>query len=140
MAHKISIPDFKPHKDGFKQVLGDLEADVMEYLWEYGTSTVRAVHDHLHKERQLAYTTVMTVMSRLADKDMLLREQVGNAYAYRPAVSRDAFAQQVVEEVLDALMGNFSDQTVSHFARKLGQVEQDRLSELEKAIRSKRGE
>jgi len=140
MVRKISVPDFKPHKDGFKQVLGDLEADIMEYLWEHGTSTVRAVHDHLHKERQLAYTTVMTVMSRLAEKEMLMREQVGNAYAYRPAVSRDDFAQQVVAEVLDALMGNFGDQTVSHFARKIGQVEEERLSELEKAIRRKRGE
>lgn len=140
MVRKIAVPDFKPHKDGFRQVLGDLEADIMEYLWEHGTSTVRAVYDHLNKERELAYTTVMTVMSRLSEKELLLREQVGNAYAYRPAVSRNDFAQQVVEEVLDALMGNFGEQTVSHFARRIGQVEEERLSELEKAIRQKRGE
>lgn len=139
MAHKIAIPDFRPHKEGFRQVLGDLEADIMEYIWAHGSSTVRAVHGHLNEERDLAYTTVMTVMTRLAEKELLVREQVGNAYAYLPAVSRDAFAEQVVAEVLDALMGNFGDQTVSHFARQIEQADEGRLAKLQEAVQRKRG-
>lgn len=140
MERKITIPDFKPHKKGIRQVLGELEADIMEYVWEHGACTVKMVHNHLNEERELAYTTVMTVMSRLAEKDLLRREQIGNAYRYQATISSDQFAQQVVSEVLDSLLGSFGEQTVSHFASRIGRVDEERLSELEKAIRRKRGE
>lgn len=140
MERKITIPDFKPHKRGIRQVLGELEADIMEYVWEHGACTVKMVHSHLNKERELAYTTVMTVMSRLAEKDLLRREQIGNAYRYQATICGDQFAQQIVSEVLDSLLASFGEQTVSHFASHIGQVDEDRLSELEKAIRRKRGE
>lgn len=140
MELKINIGEFKPQKKGVKQVLGELEADIMEYIWENGASTVKTVHNHLNRERELAYTTVMTVMSRLAEKDLLRREQVSNAYRYSATVSREQFAQQIVSEVLDSLLGSFGEETISHFANRIGQVEEDRLSELEKEIRRKRGE
>ncbi|NLW17367.1 MAG: BlaI/MecI/CopY family transcriptional regulator [Firmicutes bacterium] len=139
MELKINI-EFKPHKKGIRQVLGELEADIMEYIWEHGACTVKQVHNYLNDERELAYTTVMTVMSRLAEKSLLRREQVGNAYRYHATVSREQFAQQIVGEVLDSLLGSFGEETISHFANRIGQVEEDRLLELEKAIRRKRGE
>lgn len=140
MEQKITIGDFRPQKTGIRQVLGELEADIMEYIWEHGACTVKTVHNHLIKERELAYTTVMTVMSRLAEKDMLQREQIGNAYRYQATISSDKFAQKIVSEVLDSLLGSFGEQTLSHFASHIGRVDEERLSELEKAIRRKRGE
>lgn len=62
-------------RPGIRKVLGDLEAEVMEWIWarfnqQQGT-TVRDVFEVLYKRRHLAYTTIMTTMSRLAKKNLL---------------------------------------------------------------------
>ena len=63
---------FDPRKKGLRKILGDLEADVMEAIWALGHATVHDVLERLAAaDRELAYTTVMTVMSRLADKGLL---------------------------------------------------------------------
>ena len=115
MSNKPLVPDFRPQRTGLKQVLGDLEADIMEYVWKNGQVTVRAVYEHLLTSRGLAYTTVMTVMSRLAEKELLIREQEGGAYVYQPAMAKEVYLQQVVAEVLDALFEQHSNLAVSHW-------------------------
>lgn len=139
MTPKPVVPDFKPQRDGLKQVLGDLEADIMEYVWIKGHCTVRDVHEHLLKGRDLAYTTVMTVMGRLFEKEILLREAEGNTHLYRPAMTREEYISRVVGEVLDALLNTHSEQTISHLATRLGEADASKLSKLEQVIRQKRG-
>src|SRR5260370_5248221 len=68
-------------------MLGPLEAEVMAVLWSGGERlAVRTVLERLNEGRRppLAYTTVMTVMSRLADKEMLERQSGGRRYVYEP--------------------------------------------------------
>ena len=73
--------------------LGDLERVVMEHLWEaagvgdtlFEGATVREVHLRFEGEREIAYTTVMTVLDRLAKKDLVTRERDGRAWRYSPA-------------------------------------------------------
>lgn len=139
MSHKPIAPDFKPQKAGLKQVLGDLEADVMEYVWDSGQCTVRDVHEHLCRVRELAYTTVMTVMARLATKGILLREPEGNSYVYMPAMTREEYVSRVVGEVLDALLSSHSEQTISCLASRLKDVDNDKLDQLEAVLKKKRG-
>lgn len=139
MTPKPVVPDFKPQRDGLKQVLGDLEADIMEYVWVKGSCTVRDVHEQLLKGRELAYTTVMTVMGRLFEKEILLRESAGNTHLYRPAMPREEYIARVVGEVLDALLNAHSEQAISHLATRLGEADADKLSQLEQVIRQKRG-
>lgn len=70
-------------------VLGPLEGEIMNVVWSAATPlSVRAVLDELNRGRRppLAYTTVMTVMSRLADKDVLRRTKEGRGYVYEAAV------------------------------------------------------
>src|SRR5688572_8069575 len=77
-------------------VLGPLETDVMEAVWARGDATVRDVHATLARRRDIAYTTVMTTMSRLAAKGLLERDSSGLAHRYRPAVSREEYARSTV--------------------------------------------
>jgi len=80
---------------------GGLESKVMEVLWTASFPlSVRNVHDALSASSDLAYTTVMTVLDRLAKKHILLRDRDGKAWLYRPAASRE---QMLVGEVLEAL-------------------------------------
>ena len=75
----------------------------MERLWASDGRwlTVRQVHDSLSGDRDIAYTTVMTVLQRLAKKGAATAEQGGRAYRYRAVGSRDEMTADVMREALD---------------------------------------
>ena len=80
---------------------GDLECAVMDHLWSADEPiTVRRVMEALAVDRPLAYTTVQTVMDRLAGKGLLLRRPEGKANVYLPARSREDHTASVMQEVL----------------------------------------
>jgi predicted transcriptional regulator len=89
--------------------LGELERAVMAQLWAApGPLTVREVHDRL--DRELAYTTVMTVLGRLAKKGVVRQERDGKAYRYAAASTREQLAASLM---LDALGDVGEDRTAA---------------------------
>ncbi len=81
--------------------MGELEQAVMDILWNRPEPlSVRDVHEVLARDRDLAYTTVMTVLDRLAKKGLVVRNLDGRAWLYRPATSR---AAQIAAEMLELL-------------------------------------
>jgi predicted transcriptional regulator len=81
--------------------LGELERAIMEVLWETDTPlTVREVSGGL-TQRNLAHTTVMTVLDRLAKKGFARRERDGRAWRYRPAATREAYVAELMLTALD---------------------------------------
>jgi predicted transcriptional regulator len=81
---------------------GELESTVMQCLWDHsGPATVREVHTALTKRRQLAYTTVLTVMDNLYKKGWLSREPAGRAHRYTPVASREQYGARLMREALD---------------------------------------
>src|ERR1700749_1358262 len=86
---------------GRMRQLGELEAVIMDRLWEWGRpALVREVVDDLHGDRPLAYTTVMTVMENLHRKGWLRREKDGRAWRYEPTRSRSAYTVELMNEAL----------------------------------------
>jgi predicted transcriptional regulator len=82
---------------------GELEALVMDVLWDSPEPlTPAAVRERLDPVRSLAYTTVMTILTRLWEKGQLDREQIGRAFAYRPRRSREEQTAQRMGELLAA--------------------------------------
>ena len=130
---------FDPRKKGLRKILGDLEADVMEELWARGQATVRDVHEGLAAaDRELAYTTVMTVMSRLADKGLLEKQKDGAAYVYIPAVSKEEFTRRTVGTVLSELLDDFTAPVMSQFLDIVGEQDDAAIEALAQAIEKKR--
>lgn len=83
--------------------MGELEAAVMNVLWEAGTPlTVREVLTDL-TDRTPAYTTVMTVLDRLTKKDMAQRERDGRAWRYTPVRSREEMTASAMRHTLSTL-------------------------------------
>ena len=92
--------------------LGPLEADVMAVLWQADMPvSVREVVDRVNAVRAapLAYTTVMTVLSRLVGKGILVREQQGRGFVYSPVVAdtADIAVRGVLAEFGDAALARF---------------------------------
>lgn len=129
---------FRPGGSGLTRVLGELEAEIMELVWSRGRASVRDIHDTLVLRRSIAYTTVMTTMSRLHDKGLLARQPEGKHYLYAPALTREEFAQRVAGSVIDGLLEDFSRPALAHLVERLGEADEARLSELEELIRRRR--
>jgi predicted transcriptional regulator len=107
--------------------LGDLERVVMDMLWERREpASVRDVARAL-ADRDLAYTTVMTVLDRLAKKGFARRERAGRAWLYTPAASREAYVAQLMLDALD-LTGDRGAALV-RFARSVPGNDADLLRE-----------
>jgi predicted transcriptional regulator len=115
--------------------LGDLERAIMDVLWSTRTSlTVREVSAQL-TERDLAHTTVMTVLDRLAKKGFARRERDGRAWRYRPAETREAYVTELMLTALDqtgdrsAALARFaksvSGAEASALRNALGEIEGD---------------
>ena len=82
---------------------GDLEAVIMDRLWTRGEpTTVREIHTDLSEHREIAYTTVFTVMDNLLKKNWLRREPAGRAHRYLPVMSREHYCAGLMREALHA--------------------------------------
>jgi predicted transcriptional regulator len=109
--------------------LGELERAVMAQLWAApGPLTVREVHDRL--ERELAYTTVMTVLGRLAKKGVVRQERDGKAYRYAAASSREQLAASLM---LDAL-GDVGEDRAAALVAFVDQVGPEEVAALRAAL------
>src|SRR5918999_3943402 len=113
-------------KHSLADVLGPLEAEIMEVVWDSGEVTVRDVHQALGDSRPLAYTTVMTTLGRLADKGLVKRIEAQPAHHYEALVSRGQYARSTVKSVVDWLVNHFPDPAGAYFVDRV-EKEDDRV-------------
>jgi predicted transcriptional regulator len=128
---------FSPTKDGLVKVLGPLETEIMQTIWQDERSTVKKVHRKLSQQRDIAYTTVMTTMSRLAEKGVLNRHREGLAYVYSPAITEDDFVTMVVQQVLDGLLDDYSETAVDYMVDYLARRNPSELRRLQIALQAR---
>lgn len=134
---KITLRGFKPTARGIKQVLGELEAEVMSLLWQQPNQTVVEVEQRLRRKRQIAHTTVLTTLDRMHRKGLLTREKQGKAFVYAPSYSREQFEQGLAQEVLGALLGGLGEPVLSTFIDLVSE-DDTKLDRLEALIKEKR--
>ena len=112
MEPEISV--FRTDRPGIRKVLGDLEAECMEFVWsrphDEGT-TVRDVFEPFYERRHIAYTTIMNTMTRLAKKNLLRVEKGERGYVYFPNYTEDEFISRFVGRILEDLLVSFSGPT-----------------------------
>jgi len=107
----------------------ELESRVMLVLWNSPDSmSPRRVRDALRLERDLAYTTVMTILVRLLEKGMVTRARVGRAYAYRPVRSREEDSAARIQGILAS--ANNRPQILASFLQALAPKERAQLLSL----------
>jgi BlaI family transcriptional regulator, penicillinase repressor len=94
--------------------LAPLELDCMNTLWPVGEGTVRDIRDRLAERRPRAYTTIMTIMDRLARKGIVERRKVGRAYVYRPNLSAEDARSQALAQVIENFFGGSKEKLMNH--------------------------
>ncbi|MFY9689053.1 MAG: BlaI/MecI/CopY family transcriptional regulator [Candidatus Acidiferrales bacterium] len=100
--------------------LAPLELDCMNTLWPIGEGTVREIRDGLAPRRARAYTTIMTIMDRLARKGVVERRKKGRAYVYRPRLSAEEARAQALGQVIEGFFGGSKDALLAHLANSAG--------------------
>ena len=124
---------FNPSSSKSKKVLGPLEGDIMEVVWAQGPTTVSAVHKALREHKDIAYTTVMTTMSRLAKKGLLDQDRSAASYVYSAALSKEEFDKYVVAGIIRALLSDYGDVFVDCFVDMLDDLSPSARDRLLKA-------
>ena len=130
----MGVNDFKfkfsPSSASPTRVLGPLESDIMEVIWRRGPSTVSQVHKELRARKNIAYTTVMTTMSRLATKKLLDQDKSLPSYLYSARLDRSSFDSYVASGIVEALLAEYRTIFIDCLISNLGtlnQAERDRL-------------
>ncbi len=121
------------------QQLTPLELEIMNVLWETGPANVQAVQAHM-QGRELAYTTVQTMLNILHRKGKVKRQLKDRAYVYRPVLSRQKAVTQAVGDMLDRFFGGSADSLVLNLVetRHLTPEKLARIQEMVKRAEEKK--
>jgi predicted transcriptional regulator len=125
-------------KHTLAEVLGPLESEIMDVVWDQSEVTVRDVHESLTAARPIAYTTVMTTLGRLAEKGLVKRLEDQPAHRYRPLVSREQYARSTVHSVVDWLVDRFPDPAVAYLVDAVEKEDEQVVERLREAIEQRR--
>src|SRR5487761_510184 len=94
--------------------LAPLELDCMNALWRLGEATVRAVQEALATTRPRAYTTIMTILDRLAQKGVVERKKAGRAWLYTPNLSAEQARTHAVARLVEVFFQGSTEALASH--------------------------
>jgi predicted transcriptional regulator len=96
--------------------LAPLELECLSVLWPLGEGTVREIHRQLAALRPRAYTTIMTIMDRLAHKGIVTRRRVGRAYRYQANLSADEARVSAIEKIVTGFFHGSAEALAAHLA------------------------
>ena len=121
-----------PRRKNAGQPLTPLELEIMKVLWETGPANVQAVQAKL-ESRNLAYTTVQTMLNVLHKKGKVKRQLKDRAYIYRPVLSRQGAVRQAVGDVLERFFAGSADSLVLNLI-ETRQLTPERLAKLQQLV------
>lgn len=122
-----------------KYHLTPVELELMEILWKKGEGTVRAVLALLPKTRELAYTTVSTILRILEQKEVLSTKKLGKTHIYKPSFNKEAYARHSVKRMVKQVFSDNPVEMVAHLVdkKKLSLTE---IEEIQKLLDAKKRE
>ena len=113
--------------------LGDLQLRIMKILWSSGEATVGVVADELAREKDLAYTTIATMLRKMELRGLVKHRLEGRSFIYRAAVGEEAVSRGMADHLLDRLFeGSLADMV--HHLLSTRDISREELKRLEKLI------
>lgn len=124
--------------DPVARYLGALQAEVLGVFWERESATIRDVLGSLAPHRRLAYTTVLTIVTRLWSRGLLERQPEGRSFRYRAVKTREQFLSELSDALIDRLLGDFGEIAVARLGDRLGRLDADQRRRLRRLARENR--
>lgn len=120
--------------------LGELEKQVMQYLWSSPNVDAKQVHAALAKQRDSSPNTVQSALERLFKKGLLSREKQGHAYLYRAKIQRDDLIAKLIDSVASDFIHQGENSLVAAFSSVSSDMDEAQLDQLEKLIELQRNQ
>jgi len=114
----------------------ELELEILKILWRDGPGNVRAVRDALAPSRELAYTSVMTIMNIMTKKGSLRRAKEGASYVYRPRVTEKATGRRMLGDLMDRVFDG-SAKAVMLSLLETSDMDDEEIRELRSLLKRK---
>jgi predicted transcriptional regulator len=130
----MNINNFRYDEVGLNRFFGPLEAKIMDILWEGSEKSIKEVQQQLEKEKATNFNTVMTVMNRLVEKNILEKRTEGRTSLFKPVKTKDEFIEEQSKKLTDNLLDEFGGLVVNHMLDSLKEVDQTLLDRLEQKI------
>jgi predicted transcriptional regulator len=124
-----------PSRPKLQEMLGPLEAEVMEIIWVRGAALVGEIEEILNRRRTtpLAYKTVLTICTRLSDKGILGHVKEGRAFRFHPTMTEAEFVARQASRATDDLLSRFGEAALSTFVDQVA-ADPDQLMKLRQLL------
>lgn len=122
-----------------QQSLTPVEFELMEILWKLGQGTVRDVMAELLPHRELAYTSVSTILRILQQKNILSAEKSGRQHIYRPILDKQKFASHSVNKIVSQVFSGKSVELVTYLVNR-NDITVDEITAIQKLVNAKKKE
>ncbi len=106
--------------------LSELEQEVMEIVWALGKCTIREVVEETNKTKNLAYTTIATILERLHEKGLVEKDASAFTVVFAPEQTKEEFSQKMARNLLDKFFRSFGDAAIASFAQSIDRLPKEK--------------
>lgn len=114
--------------------LGELEQQIMDIVWRKQKSSIRDIVNELKQNREIAYTTVATVLQRLFDKGIVDRKEEKAGHMYFSTTSKESYIKGLAQNFMNKLMTSFGDVAIASFAESIEELPKEKRTQLLKLL------
>jgi predicted transcriptional regulator len=108
------------------KALSELELEVMNLVWENNSCSVRDVLKEISQKKELAYTTVATILLRLNEKGMVIRNDKDFAILYSPKISKEDYSKSIAGSFFNKFFQSFGDTAIASFAESIEELPKEK--------------
>jgi BlaI family penicillinase repressor len=117
--------------------LGDLQLKIMRILWKSRKATVSEVHESLAGEKDLAHTTIATMLRKMEQRGLVRHRTEGRTFIYESAVEEGTVTRKMADDLVERLFAGSLTDAVSHLISNR-EVSRSELAQLEKLIKERK--
>ena len=110
--------------------MSELEQEVMDIIWNLKEAQIRDVQEKMQTKKNLAYTTIATIFSRLEHKGLLTKNIQGSAYLYKPKISKEIYSKSVAKSFLGKFISFYGSIAISSFAESIRDLPENKKKYL----------
>ena len=114
----------------------ELELEILKVMWRIGPATVRQVRDELAAVRDLAYTSVMTMMTIMAGKGYVQRSKSGRSYVYQASYQKQRTSRSMLQDIVDRVFGGSTTAVMQHLL-ETSDIDDEELKQIRSLINRK---
>jgi len=109
----------------------------MKCIWQMKICTARDIVDCLNQDREIAYNTIQTIMTRLVDKGLLQRTLRGRAHLYKPIVKKKNILQSIINQSMTGIISQFGEEALIAFVDELDDISIETRQKLIRKLQKK---